>query len=101
TAFRPRRLYHKGNYEEMNRLLDEVNWEVEFEGKTTQERWNIFKNKLEEITSQCIPMSKPRRFLAPWMNRKVVKAYKKKYHAWKRYMQHRRSAGWREYVREK
>ncbi|CAL4234819.1 unnamed protein product [Meganyctiphanes norvegica] len=85
----------------MNRLLDEVNWEVEFEGKTTQERWNIFKNKLEEITSQCIPMSKPRRFLAPWMNRKVVKAYKKKYHAWKRYMQHRRSAGWREYVRER
>ena len=46
-------------------------------------------------------MSEPKRYQAPWMNRKVVSAYKKKYHAWKRYMAHKRSTKWRTYVRER
>ena len=79
TKFRPRRLYHKGNYEEMNKLTNEINWEAEFEGKTVNQKWIIFKNKLEEIANICIPMSKPRRYLASWMNGKVARAYKKKY----------------------
>merc|ERR1712120_7011 len=35
------------------------------------------------------------------MNGKVVKAYKKKYFAWKRYMEHSNSIRWREYVRDR
>ena len=101
TTFRPRRLYHKGNYEEMNRLINEVNWEREFEGKTVNEKYIIFRNKLEEIANICIPMSKPRRYLASWMNKRVVKAFKKKYFAWKRYIEHPNSIRWREYVRER
>ena len=101
TKFRPRRLYHKGNYEEMNKLINEVNWEAEFEGKTTNQKWIIFKTKLEEFANKCIPMSKPKKYLASWMNGKVVRAYKKKYFAWKRYMEHSSSIRWREYVRER
>ena len=101
TKFRPRRLYHKGNYEEMNKLINEINWEAEFEGKKVNQKWTIFKNKLEETTNLCIPMSKPRTYLASWMNGKVVRAYKKKYCAWKRYMEHSNSIRWRDYVRER
>ena len=46
-------------------------------------------------------MSEPKRYQAPWMNRRVVASYKRKYHAWQRYMNHRRSERWRLYVRER
>ena len=35
------------------------------------------------------------------MNRKVVKAYRNKYFAWKRFMEHSISAKWRTYVKER
>ena len=98
---KPRRQYHKGNYEEMIRLLEEVNWETEFEGKNIQQKWECFKKILEEVTDRCIPMSVPKKHQAPWMNRKVVRAYKHKYFAWKRYMENKSSFRWREYVRDR
>ena len=98
---KPRRLYHKGNYTEINRCLNEVNWEAEFEGKNIHQKWEIFKSKLEEILDIFIPLSEPKRYSAPWMNRKVVKAYKNKYFAWKRYMESKNSFRWREYVKER
>ena len=98
---KPRRLYHKGNYIEINRCLNEINWEIEFEGKNLQQKWEVFKIKLEEILDQYIPLSEPKIYTASWMNNKVVKAYKKKYFAWKRYMESRNSFRWREYIKER
>ena len=85
----------------MAKLLNEVNWEAEFEGKCVQEKWNLFKTKLEEISNLCIPMSKPRRYVAPWMNIKVVRAYKKKYFAWKRYMESPSNNKWQRYATDR
>ncbi|CAL4089619.1 unnamed protein product, partial [Meganyctiphanes norvegica] len=101
AIFVPKRLYHKANYEIINRLINEVNWEAEFEGKNIHQRWICFKNKLEEILSQHVPMSEPKKYQAPWMNRRVRKAYRKKLKAWQRYLEHKRSARWREYVQER
>ena len=98
---KPRRLYHKGNYIEINRRLNEINWESEFEEKNLQQKWEIFKTKLDEILDQCIPLSEPKRYTASWMNRKVVRAYKNKYFAWKRYMESKNSFRWREYIKER
>ena len=98
---RPKKLYHKGNYEEMNKRLNEINWEAEFEGKCVQQKWDYFKCKLEEVANQYIPTCVPKRHLAPWMNRRVVKLFKRKYFAWKRWMEHKSSRRWREYVKER
>ena len=101
TVFRPRRLYHKGDYEKMNELISEVNWEIEFEGKCIHRRWEYFKCKLEEIENLCIPMTTPRRYLDPWINRKVIVMYKKKYFAWKRHIESDRSARRKQYAKER
>ena len=98
---RPKRLYHKGNYVEINRCLNEINWETEFEGKNLHQKWEIFKCKLEEILDRYVPLSEPRKYTAPWMNRKVVRAYKSKYFAWKRYMESKGSFRYRQYVKER
>ena len=90
-TFRPRRLYHKGNYAEINRLLRQTDWEMEFENKDVHQRWEILKIKLEELINQHIPLSEPRTHNAPWMNGRVTAVYKRKYHAWKRYMESKTS----------
>ena len=101
AIFVPKRMYHKANYEIINGLINEVNWEAEFEGKNIHQRWICFKNKLEEILSQHVPMSEPKKYQAPWMNRRVRKAYRNKLKAWQRYLEHKRSTRWREYVQER
>ena len=101
TVFKPRRLYHKGNYNEINRILNEINWEEEFEGKDIHQRWECFKRILEELINQYVPLSEPRTHNAPWMNRRVISLYKRKYHAWKRYMENKISHRWQEYVKER
>ena len=98
---RPKRQYHKGDYVKMTELLNEVNWEHEFEGKSVLQKWELFKEKLEDISCLCIPTSEPKRYQAPWMNRKVVRIFKRKYFAWQRYLEHDNSTRWREYVKER
>ena len=58
--FIPKRLYHKGNYEQMNILINEVNWEDVFAGLNIHQRWELFKRKLEEFAKQCIPETEPK-----------------------------------------
>ena len=56
---------------------------------------------MEELINQYIPLSEPRTHNAPWMNRRVISLYKRKYHAWKRYMESKISHRWQEYVKER
>ena len=60
----------------MNMHKNKVNWKVEFECLNIHHKWDLFKRKLEEFANQCIPVTEPKRYKAPWMNRKVVKSYK-------------------------
>ena len=62
TVFTPKRLYHKADYDVINGLINEINWEVEFEGKNVHQKWTFFKNKLDEIVTQKVPMSEPRQY---------------------------------------
>ena len=94
---KPRRLYHKGNYELINRELNLVDWGGEFENKTIQECWDIFKAKLEILVEKYIPMSKPKDFNAPWMNIALMRLWRKKHFAFKRYNARKSRPGRTEY----
>ena len=52
-----RRLYHKGDYKKIIEELDSIDWNVEFENKSVQECWDIFRTKLEALIEKHIPMS--------------------------------------------
>ena len=62
-----------------------MNWEEEFEGKTVQECWDIFKAKLELLVEKYIPMSTPKDYNEPWMTAALMRIWKLKSFAWKRY----------------
>ena len=97
---KPRRLYHKGNYVKILEGLEEIDWDLEFENKTVQECWDIFKSKLEALLVENIPMSNPKDYNEPWMNRTLMKKWKKKYFAWKRYTESKSFSKYREYKKE-
>ena len=97
---KPRRIYHKGNYTNIVKGLEEINWDIEFENKSVQECWDIFKNRIETLLIENIPMSKPKDYNEPWMNRALMKRWKKKYFAWRRYTESKSFIRYSEYKKE-
>ena len=85
VAHKPRRMYQKGNYTKISEGLDLINWDLAFEDKTVQECWDIFKAELATLVNNHILMSTPKDYNEPWMNKSLMKSWKKKYHSWKRY----------------
>ena len=100
VVHKPRRMYKKGDYKKINEKLDQVNWEEEFENKSVQECWDIFKGIQEKLVEKYIPMSNPKDYNEPWMNNSLLKQWKKKYHAWKRYTAGKSYRKYEEYKRE-
>ena len=65
VVHKPRRMYKKGDYKKINEKLDQVNWEEEFENKSVQECWDIFKGIQEKLVEKYIPMSNPKDYNEP------------------------------------
>ena len=100
VEFKPRRMYHKGNYDRIIEELGRINWELEFENKTVHESWEIFKIKLKALIEEYIPMTKHKDYNEPWMNGKLMRHWKRKYFAWKRFTESQSYQRYREYKRE-
>ena len=97
---KPRRLYQKGDYDKINEELNKINWDLKFAEKTVNECWVIFKSILEELVDKYIPMSNPKDYNEPWMNDRLIRKWKKKHFAWKRFTESRSYASYQEYKRE-
>ena len=51
--------YYKGNYEKINENLSQINWDKNFEGKSTNESWKTVPGpyiKNSKITNQCVKL---------------------------------------------
>ena len=99
VEYKPRRMYHKGNYDRIIEELEKINWEAQFENKTVQECWDIFKAKLKALIEEFIPLTKHKDYNEPWMNGNLMRYWKKKYHAWKRFTEKQSYQRYREYKR--
>ena len=95
-----RRVYYKGQYDVINTKIEELNWEEMFANKAVKECWEIFKRIIEDLIQEYIPMSIPKDYNEPWMNRKLLKLWKKKHHAWNRYSAENSQRKWRLYRKE-
>ena len=93
-------MYYKGQYETINEKIEEINWDEKFQDKTVDECWEIFKEIVQDLIERYIPMSTPKDYNEPWMNRKLLKLWKKKHHAWNRYSNGKSQRNWWEYRRE-
>ena len=96
-----RRAYYKGDYTTITNKLNEIDWNEKFLGRTTQECWDIFKSVYNLLVNEHIPMISPKEYNEPWMNGKVMKLWKKKHYAWKRFHESNTNQGWNEYKKER
>ena len=101
VVHRPRRMYHRGNYPSIVHGLNEVDWEDSFRDKSVQECWDMYKAKLEELVEENVPMSKSRDYNEPWMNGRLMRYWRRKHFAWKRFTERKCYARYQEYKRER
>ena len=74
---------HKGDYEMLKRHMDQE-WIEILQDKDTIQSWTIFKEKLDEGMSNCIPKIPEGVKVKPmWMNSETLEFVKKKQTAWK------------------
>ena len=100
VEYKPRRMYYKGDYDKIIHGLEQIDWTNVFENKKVKECWDSFKSKLEELVETNIPMSKPRDYNEPWMNWQLMRLWKRKYFAWKRFTESKSYQRYREYKKE-
>ena len=58
---------------------------INLKKKSVQETLDIFNDILKILIEKYIPMSTPNDYNDPWMNPALMRYWKKKYHAWRRY----------------
>ena len=95
-----RRAYYKGDYIAITNKLNEIDWVEKFAGKTTQQCWDIFKEIYRQLVNEHVPLVSPREYNEPWMNDRIMKLWKKKYHAWKRFSESNTYQAWKDYKKE-
>ena len=100
VVHKARRLYHKGNYKLIIEELNSISWEDKFSNKSVQECWDIFKEIAGDLVNRHIPMSEPKDYNEPWMNGILMRKWKKKYFAWKRFTESRSHFNYMIYKRE-
>ena len=94
---RSNRMYCKGQYEIINKKIEEIDWNSKFCNKSVHECWDIFKVIIHDLVDRYIPMSTPKDYNEPWMNRRLLKLWKKKHHSWNRYSAEKSQWKWKQY----
>ena len=101
----PKRNYYKGNYKQMTEDLKDINWDAEFKAENMDiNTWTTaFERIITNLTEKYVPLktknSNNGHVDAPWMNRKALKAVRKKYHSWRRYQETKSHKRYLDYVK--
>ena len=94
---------NKGNYDKMRKDMNEEQWS-KLNSMEVEEAWQSIKEKILEQMNKHIPKaeSKKQKRLTPcWMNKKVFRRIKKKYHAFKRYLITRQGKDYEKYIKQR
>jgi hypothetical protein len=77
--------FFKGNYDEINRLLTNTDWDLELAQGDIDELWNRFADKISSTYKDNISVSKSmaNKFNTPWMNEVTLNSLIKKRKLWK------------------
>ena len=72
------RSFYNGDYESMGENLSTINWELEFEGLTTQQSWEKFYGKINGLIERYLPKKKyTTSKKIPWYGREIRTLSKK------------------------
>ena len=78
-----RRVYFRGAYEEYEKSLNNKDWERDFSGNSVARNWDLYRSAETTLTNTHVPLIMPKDYKEPWMNRRVMKQWKRKQRAWR------------------
>ena len=88
----------KANYKEMKARISLVNWSNEMEARNIEECWLFFKDFLDGIVDEFVPLKRKKgRRATPWLNKEIKAAIKEKKKAWDEWKRRKRETDKREY----
>ena len=94
---------NKGNYKEIRKNMKKTDW-ADMENKNIEEGWTFLKDKIIDQMNKHIPKSKmtnTKKYKPVWMNDKILRKIKKKYHAFKRYLITKQGKEYEKYIRQR
>jgi hypothetical protein len=92
------RNFAKGDYDEMRRRADNIQWDLELMNLGVEDSWCFIKRKLLEMMESLVPMTRKRGARAPpWMDGEVRRAIREKKKAWKEWKTTKREEAKRVY----
>ena len=84
TVPRKTKIYSRGKYDIIAREIARVNWPEIATDLTVRELLQSYNGKYTLLANNNIPVGSQRDYNEPWMNRSILKLWKRKNHAWKR-----------------
>lgn len=94
--------FWKGDYGEMKRDLQEIDWEKELERKGTNEAWTFFRGKLSATVEAHVPKKREHavegtRNKKDWMSKSTVKEIKRRNALWRKYRKYSSEMNYKAY----
>ena len=71
-------VYFKGKYDIIANEISSTEWEEIYSGNSTEEATLLFNTSYKKWIKENVPLSKPKDYNEPWMNRRIMKIWKKK-----------------------
>ena len=78
--------YFKGNYDVMREKIREIDWQVRFNSLSVEEMWSEFKDVINKLREEFIPIMKSRNTKQKWVTKEVTKYRRAKEKSWKKYI---------------
>ena len=79
--------YYKGDYGSIQTILQLVNWDDCWTGKTVNEMWTDLTQILEEQVNLHVPLKSERRKTGAKCSKKIQKMIRERSKAWHKYRQ--------------
>ena len=95
---------NKGDYKQLNELINKVDWTAEFKDKSLEESVNVFYEIMNRNIEACVPkkrVSLKKSPKPPWLNKSARKQIRKKKCAWQRYVNSKNYSKYLLYVKER
>ena len=95
-----RRVYFRGVYDEYEKNLNSKDWARDFSGNSVTRNWDLYRSTETKLTNTHVPLVMPKDYNEPWMNRRVMKQWKRKHRAWRQVVANNSNRSWRRYKEE-
>ena len=93
----------KGNFSEMSKYLDKVNWTI-LDNMEVEETWNYIKEIINVGVNKYVPLKttkKQKKHKAPWWSNDLKREVRTKYQTWKKYTENRTPENYMKYTKQR